>query len=66
MPAQSKLDPDFDVQPFARWVAASEAALEPLEASVRLLNRDLSWSRFGVEDVEGASVCIDFDSESFI
>ncbi|TDL16038.1 hypothetical protein BD410DRAFT_731828 [Rickenella mellea] len=49
--SRSRVAPDFDVQPFTRLLAKSEAALVPLAASVRLINRDVSWGRFGADDL---------------
>lgn len=42
---------DFDPNPFIKQIGAAEAALGPLAAASRLLKRDISWGRFGPEDL---------------
>lgn len=42
---------DHDVSPFTDLVSQAEKALNPLGASTRLMARDLSWGRFGSQDL---------------
>lgn len=49
--AQSRSSPDFNVGLFTKTIAASEAALVPLAASAGLLRHELSWGRFGADDL---------------
>lgn len=49
--SQSPVSPDFNPQPFINLIATSEAALASLAASARLIKRDVSWGRFGANDL---------------
>ncbi|KAI5122416.1 hypothetical protein M0805_002966 [Coniferiporia weirii] len=41
---------DFDPSLFVKLVAQAESALAPLDSSSRLMEKDLSWGRFGPKD----------------
>lgn len=49
--ATSPYSDDFDPNPFFRQITAAETALGPLAAASRLLKRDMSWGRFGPDDL---------------